>query len=64
MGSQGANTGRNKQGYVAWDAHELTRLFSPPPKRDDLTEVALVALFTGNREGWQVALIVCAELTR
>ena len=25
--------GRNKQGYVAWDANELTRLFSPPPKQ-------------------------------
>lgn len=41
--------GRNKQGYVAWDADELTRLFSPPPRRDDLTEVALVAMFTGMR---------------
>lgn len=41
--------GRNKQGYSAWEAHELAALFSPPPKRDDLTEVMLTAMFTGMR---------------
>lgn len=41
--------GRNKQGYVAWEMDELKALFSPPPKRDDLTEVMLVALYTGMR---------------
>ncbi len=41
--------GRNKHGYVAWEADELARLLSPPPKRNDLTEVILVAMFTGMR---------------
>lgn len=41
--------GRNKRGYVAWEAAELQKLFSPPPKRDDLAEVMLVALLTGMR---------------
>ena len=41
--------GRNKQAYVAWEADELKALFSPPPKREDLTEVMLVALYTGMR---------------
>lgn len=41
--------GRNKHSSVAWETDELVRLFSPPPKRDDLTEIMLVALFTGMR---------------
>ena len=41
--------GKNKHGYVAWTTEELLTLFSPPPKRDDLTEVMIVALFTGMR---------------
>jgi integrase len=41
--------GRNVQGYVAWEADELRRLFDPPPKRTDLCEVMLVAMFTGMR---------------
>lgn len=41
--------GRNKKGYTAWEPKELEALFSPPPKRDDLTEVMLVAMFTGMR---------------
>lgn len=41
--------GRNKQGYVAWEMDELRQLFSPPPKRDDVAEVMLVALLTGMR---------------
>lgn len=41
--------GSNKQPYVAWETKELRALFSPPPKRTDLTEVMLVALYTGMR---------------
>ncbi len=41
--------GRNKRGYVAWEPKELQALFSPPPKRDDVTEIMLVAMFTGMR---------------
>ncbi len=41
--------GRNKRGYVAWETVELQKLFSPPPKRDDLAEIMLVALLTGMR---------------
>lgn len=41
--------GKNKRGYVAWKADELATLFSPPPKRNDLTEIMLVAMFTGMR---------------
>lgn len=41
--------GKNKHGYVAWTTEELRTLFSPPPKRDDLSEVMIVALFTGMR---------------
>lgn len=40
---------RNKQGYVAWDACELASLFNPAPKRADLTEIMIAALFTGMR---------------
>jgi integrase len=41
--------GRNKRGYVAWTDDELKVLFTPPPKRQDVTEVMLVAMFTGMR---------------
>lgn len=41
--------GRNKQGYVAWETEELAALFSPPPKREDLSEIMLVALYSGMR---------------
>lgn len=41
--------GRNVQGYLAWDNDELQRLFDPPPKRSDLTEIMLVAMYTGMR---------------
>ena len=41
--------GVNVSGYVAWDAEELKKLFSPPPKRSDLLEVMLVGLFTAMR---------------
>lgn len=43
--------GRNKHGYLPWSASDLNRLFSPPPKRSDLTEIMLVGLFTGMRLG-------------
>lgn len=41
--------GKNKHGYVAWEIDELKRLFDPPPKRDDIREVMLVALHSGMR---------------
>lgn len=41
--------GRNKRGYVSWQPKELEALFNPPPKRSDLTEVMLVAMYTGMR---------------
>lgn len=41
--------GKNKHGYLAWEPDELKALFNPPPKRDDLREVMLVALYTGMR---------------
>ena len=41
--------GRNVQGYLAWEPDELRQLFDPPPKRDDVAEVMVVAMFTGMR---------------
>ncbi|MEO1921058.1 MAG: tyrosine-type recombinase/integrase [Sphingomonadaceae bacterium] len=41
--------GRNKRDYLAWKPDELHALFNPPPKREDVTEVMLVAMFTGMR---------------
>lgn len=41
--------GRNVQAYAAWETDELKALFDPPPKRTDLCEVMLVAMFTGMR---------------
>lgn len=41
--------GRNVQAYAAWEADELSALFNPPPKRADLQEIMLVAMFTGMR---------------
>lgn len=40
---------RNKHGYVAWTPDELSVLFHPGPKRDDLREIMLVALYSGMR---------------
>ncbi|MFO1240721.1 MAG: tyrosine-type recombinase/integrase [Sphingomonadaceae bacterium] len=37
------------RGYQAWTADELKKLFDPPPKRRDLQEVMLVALYSGMR---------------
>lgn len=41
--------GKNVQGYLPWQADELKRLFDPPPSRQDVTEIVLVALYTGMR---------------
>lgn len=41
--------GKNVKGYVAWEKGELQALFKSPPKRADLTEVMLVAMFSGMR---------------
>lgn len=41
--------GRNKRGYVAWDTAELAAMFADPPKRPDLAEIMLVAMFSGMR---------------
>ncbi|MCT2558416.1 tyrosine-type recombinase/integrase [Tsuneonella sp. YG55] len=41
--------GRNVKGYLAWEPHELEQLFNPPPKRRDVTEVMLVAMYSGMR---------------
>ena len=41
--------GVNVKGYLAWEPDELRALFDPPPKRDDLKELMLVALFSGCR---------------
>lgn len=42
-------TGVNVDGYLPWENEELARLWSPVPKRSDLLEVTLVAMFTGMR---------------
>ena len=47
--SRNLKQGRNKHGYVAWELDEVQELFSPPPKRRDLMEAMLVAMFTGMR---------------
>jgi integrase len=41
--------GVNVKGYVPWNPDELKHLLDPPPARADLTEVILVAMFTGMR---------------
>ncbi len=41
--------GVNVADYRAWETDELQQLFSPPPKRTDLTELMIVGLFTGMR---------------
>tara|TARA_R110002072_G_scaffold86774_18_gene195908 strand:+ start:2022 stop:3467 length:1446 start_codon:yes stop_codon:yes gene_type:complete len=42
---------RNKHSYVSWTTEELDTLFNPGPKRGELAEVMLVALYTGMRLG-------------
>lgn len=41
--------GENSHSYRAWENDELARLFEPLPKRHDLVEVMIVAMFTGMR---------------
>jgi integrase len=41
--------GVNVNGYQAWEADELNRLFNPPPKRPELSELMLVGMYTGMR---------------
>lgn len=41
--------GRNVQVYLPWETDELNHLFNPPPSRQDVTELILVALYTGMR---------------
>jgi integrase len=41
--------GVNVKNYQPWEPDELIRLFDPGPKRTDLREVMLVALFSGMR---------------
>lgn len=41
--------GKNQQGYRPWSSGELQALFDPPPSRQDVTEVMVVALHTGMR---------------
>lgn len=41
--------GQNGRTYRAWDHAELVRLWTPPPKRQDLVEVMLVGMYTGMR---------------
>lgn len=41
--------GVNVKGYRPWEPEELARLFHPGPKRPDLREVMMVALFSGMR---------------
>ena len=42
-------TTHNSKPYVAWEIDELKRLLDPPPKRRDLYEVILVAMFSAMR---------------
>ena len=41
--------GVNVSGYRAWEADELNKLFNPPPKRAELSELMLVGMYTGMR---------------
>lgn len=41
--------GRNVQGYLPWETDELNRLFNPAPKRSDVQEIMLVAMYSGMR---------------
>lgn len=55
--------GRNVKGYQAWEPDELRRLFDPPPRRSDVTEVMLVAMFTGMRLD-EIASLTCGQIMR
>ena len=41
--------GVNVKGYRPWEPEELTKLLNPGPKRADLREIMLVAMFSGMR---------------
>lgn len=41
--------GVNVRGYRAWEPDELAKLWHPAPKRTDLADVMLVAMFSGMR---------------
>ena len=41
--------GVNVSGYRAWEADELNKLFNPPPRRAELSELMLVGMYTGMR---------------
>lgn len=41
--------GRNVQGYQPWEIDDLKKLFSNAPKRLDVQEIMMVAMFTGMR---------------
>lgn len=53
--------GKNVSGYQQWDDHEIAKLFDPPPKRNELTELMLVAMFTGMRLD-EIASLTWADL--
>ncbi len=55
--------GKNKHGYVAWEAEELETLFDPPPKREDLRQIMLVALYSGMRLN-EIASLTNGQLKR
>ena len=42
-------TSKNTDGYLAWSPDQLRALFSPPPKRRDLHEIMVIALYSGMR---------------
>lgn len=55
--------GKNKNPYVAWEPDELDRLFAPPPARTDLTEIMIVALFTGMRLD-EIVSLTCGQIRK
>lgn len=42
-------TGQNAFPYLAWEAEELNRLLTPPPARQDLTELIVVGMHSALR---------------
>ncbi|WP_028966365.1 tyrosine-type recombinase/integrase [Sphingomonas phyllosphaerae] len=55
--------GVNVKGYRPWEPEELERLLNPGPKRSDLREVMLVALFSGMRLD-EIASLTWANLKK
>jgi integrase len=53
--------GVNAQTYQAWETDELKRLLSNPPRRRDLHEIMLVAMFSGLRIN-EVAALTWGQL--